>query len=242
MPAMIRLNQALVNLGLVTTRSQADNLIRLGRVKFNNSLITEPTLLVPESQLTKLELDEADQYVSRAAYKLASVASSLKINFKNKVILDVGSSSGGFSDYAIKNGATKVIAVEKGTDQMDARLKYSPFLELHEKTDIRSFNTRDKVDIVLIDVSFVSLRQILPNVKDLVGSEAQILAMVKPQFESHDPGHKHKGVIKNDKLRRQILKDFELWAVAYFKILQKTDSAVSGTKGNQERFYLLQGL
>ena len=98
------------------------------------------------------------------------------------------------------------------------------------------------IDIVVGDVSFISLREILPHVATLVGTDADIVAMVKPQFEAGQSSLKHKGVIKNDKMRREILRDFETWATRYFKIVKKADSEVPGSKGNVERFYLLRKL
>jgi 23S rRNA (cytidine1920-2'-O)/16S rRNA (cytidine1409-2'-O)-methyltransferase len=133
-----------------------------------------------------------------------------------------------------------VVAVELGTDQLHPSLRGNKQIELHEKTDIRDFRTGEKIDLVVADVSFVSLREILPNVARLSNQQTQIVAMVKPQFEAAARGQKHKGVIKNDKMRRQILKDFEDWARTKFVIQDKVDSAVAGAKGNQERFYLLK--
>jgi 23S rRNA (cytidine1920-2'-O)/16S rRNA (cytidine1409-2'-O)-methyltransferase len=97
-------------------------------------------------------------------------------------------------------------------------------------------------DIVVIDVSFISLRDILPHVAKLSSKQTQIIAMVKPQFEAASAGTKHKGVIKNDRMRRDILKDFEAWARQYFVILDKADSEIAGAKGNLERFYKLQNV
>jgi 23S rRNA (cytidine1920-2'-O)/16S rRNA (cytidine1409-2'-O)-methyltransferase len=157
-------------------------------------------------------------------------------------VLDVGSSTGGFTEYALRHGATKVIAVEVGTDQLHPSLHGNPQIELHEKTDIRDFRTTQKIDVVVGDVSFISLREILPSVAKLCTQQTQIAIMVKPQFEAGQSNLKHKGVIKNDKMRRDILKDFEDWARQRFIILDKADSQVSGSKGNQERFYLLKKL
>lgn len=179
-------------------------------------------------------------YVSRAALKLESVANALNLDFKGMTVLDVGSSSGGFTDYALSHGAAKVIAVEKGTDQMDPRLRLHPKLELHEKTDIRDFVTDFKIDLVLIDVSFVSLKVILPKIKSLINSSSVIVAMAKPQFETSDPKLKNKGVIKNERIRRQLLSELEAWLRPNFIIEAKADSKISGVKGNLERFYRLR--
>jgi 23S rRNA (cytidine1920-2'-O)/16S rRNA (cytidine1409-2'-O)-methyltransferase len=236
----LRLDQALVVLGLVPTRSQAASYIRLGKVSVNKKIITKPGYMVSNSNLDKVTFKAGEQYVSRAALKLASAATALNLNFKDKTVLDVGSSTGGFTDYSLKHGAEKVIAVDSGTDQLHDSLRGNPKIELHEKTDIRDFKTTVHIDIVLIDVSFISLRKVLPAVKQLVDRQTQILAMVKPQFEAGDSEVKHKGVIKNDQMRRQILKDFEAWASNYFVVNAKADSAVSGAKGNLERFYDLR--
>jgi len=179
-------------------------------------------------------------YVSRAGLKLESVATALAIDFRGKLVLDVGSSTGGFTDYALKHGARKVIAVDIGSLQLHHSLRGDPRIELHEQTDVRSINKLSGLpDIVVIDVSFVSLRDILPSIIKLSDDNTSIIAMAKPQFEAKTE-QKHHGIIKNDHIRRDILKDFEAWAKAYFVILGKADSAVTGAGGNLERFYLLR--
>jgi 23S rRNA (cytidine1920-2'-O)/16S rRNA (cytidine1409-2'-O)-methyltransferase len=235
-----RLDKYLVEKQLVRTRSQAESYIKLGEVQVNSNVITKSGFLVgPED---KVELTANEQYVSRAALKLASVADEFRLDFKDKIVLDVGSSTGGFTDYALQHGARKVIAVEVGTDQLHPSLRGNPKIELREKTDIRDVKQLGEVpDIVVADVSFISLREILPHAAELGAKETRFAVMVKPQFEAGAAGLKHKGVIKNDAMRRGILKDFELWAKqAGFVILDKADSKVSGAKGNRERFYLLR--
>lgn len=237
----LRLDQAVVLKKLAPTRSQAGSTIRLGNVIVNGKVITKPGSFVDESD--SIGLTSSEQYVSRAGLKLASVAKILKINFKDTLVLDVGSSTGGFTDYALQHGAKKVIAVDVGTDQLHPTLQGHPQIELHEKTDIRDFTLPKSAElptIIVADISFMSLRYILPHVaKNLVNKDTQIVAMVKPQFEA-GKDQVNKGVIKNESVRRKILKDFEAWAKQYFVIQDKRDSEVSGTKGNQERFYLLK--
>lgn len=224
----------------MATRSQAESYIKLGKVKVGGQVAAKPGQLVNSED--KITIDQAEQYVSRAGLKLASVAQKLKLGFRGKVVLDVGSSTGGFTDFVLRRGARKVIAVDVGSDQLHPSLRDDPRIELHEKTDIRDLKTLSQApDIVVIDVSFISLREVLPAVAKLAGAGAQIVAMVKPQFEA---GAKdvNKGVIKNDTIRRAILKEFELWAKQKFLIMDKTDSGVAGSKGNLERFYLLKVL
>ncbi len=236
-----RLDQALFSKGLVQSRSQAESYIKLGQVKVGSKVITKPGFMVDNNGEVKLLA--TDQYVSRAGLKLASVADKLKLNFKDKLMLDVGSSTGGFTDYALKHGVRKVIAVDVGTDQLHPSLRNDKRIELHEQTDIRDIQKlSEPPNVVVIDVSFISLREILPAVAKLIDKQAQIVAMVKPQFEASQSGAKHGGVIKNDKIRRNILKDFENWVQKLFVVVNKADSEVAGAKGNLERFLLLKKL
>jgi len=236
----LRLDQTLVARGLVTTRSQAESWIKLGKVKVNERRITKSGFFVAPD--AKVELSAPQQYVSRAGLKLASVAEALKIEFRNKIVLDVGSSTGGFTDYALQHGAKKVIAVDVGTNQLHPSLRGNEQIELHEQTDIRKLESLTSApDIVVIDVSFISLRDILPHIASLIDAKALVVAMIKPQFEVGSSA-KHKGIIKNAAMRRNILQDFEAWAKRIFVIANKADSDVAGAKGNRERFYLLHKL
>lgn len=234
----VRLDQYLASRGLVSTRSQAESYIKLGYVTVNKKPVTKPGFLVRSDD--RVELNVEEQYVSRAALKLASIARQFKLDFKDATVLDVGSSTGGFTEYALKHGAKKVFAVEVGKDQLHPSLRQNPRIELHEQTDIREFTTKEQIGIVVADVSFISLRDLLPHIASLCSKDTVIVAMVKPQFEAAAGNMKHKGVIKNDKMRRTILKEFEAWTNQHFVIVDKADSAVAGEKGNLERFYLLK--
>jgi len=227
----------MVSGGLAASRSQADNYIKLGYVSVNNKLTTRTDSLINENDAISVEVPR--QYVSRAGLKLASVAWALKLDFRHKLVLDIGSSTGGFTDYALQHGANKVVAVELGTNQLHPRLKDHPKIELYERTDIRDFKTEQQFDVVLMDVSFVTLREILPSIVSLLTPKTDVVAMVKPQFEATD-SDLNRGIIKNDHIRRGILKDFESWSKEKFLIVNKADSDVAGAKGNRERFYLLR--
>ena len=215
-----RLDKELVARGLVASRSQAENYIRLGDVVVDGKVVQKPGYMVGDQAL--ITLSPRERYVSRAGLKLASVVLALGITFTDRVVLDVGSSTGGFTDYALKHGAKKVYAVDVGTDQLHPDLRRDSRIELHEKTDIRDFVPDEAPDIVLIDVSFISLRQILPH-----------LEAARQQLGNS-------GVIKNDTIRRQILRDFEAWSAKLFVTVDKADSAVAGARGNRERFYVLK--
>ena len=234
----IRLDHLLVAKGLTESRSQAENYIRLGKVIVDGVKQRKPGFFVNKD--SDIKILQNTQYVSRAGLKLESVAKILKLDFRNKIVLDVGSSTGGFSDYALQNGARKVIAVDVGTNQLHPKLRLNSKIELHEKTDIRNFKTKDLIDIVVIDVSFISLRDILPSVVNLISKNTQIVAMVKPQFEA-GKDNTIRGVVKNNSLRRKIMQDFEKWCKTNnLFVVNKRDSEIKGAKGNQERFYILK--
>ena len=258
---MNRLDKELVARRLVLSRSQAESYIKLGSVRVNGKAVTKPGLLVTESDKISIK---SEQYVSRAALKLASIAEAFQLDFRGTTVLDIGSSTGGFTDYALQHGARKVVAVDVGTDQLHPILRADSRVELHEKTDIRSVflagsekrNMKNEKredhpisssvflnsvpNIVVIDVSFISLTSILGHVATLMNKHSVLVAMCKPQFEAGKE-QVNKGVIKNSAIRRQILKDFESWLVSHgFVILDKADSQVAGTKGNVERFYKMR--
>ena len=234
----IRLDNLLVDRKMVESRSQAESYIKLGKVTVDGIKRTKPGFFVDVN--SELKILQQVQYVSRAGLKLESVARKMRIDFRNKTVLDVGSSTGGFTDYSLKNGTNKVIAVDVGTDQLHPKLRLNKKVELHEKTDIRNFKTNQKIDVVVIDVSFISIKEILPSVVNLSNKNTKIVAMVKPQFEAGRNGTVN-GVVKNNSYRRKILQDFENWCRSNnLYIENKRDSEVKGTKGNQERFYILK--
>ncbi len=185
--------------------------------------------------------------VGRAELKLAEAVEVFGYDFRRKVVLDIGSSTGGFTEYALSRGASKVVAVEKGTKQMKAPLRFDPRIDLHEKTDFLEVGKKGdlvsplRVDVVLADVSFVSLRPILLHVSKVVAPGADYLVMLKPQFEAR-ADQLEKGVIKNERMRRDIMQDFERFVQRKgFVIVKKHDNSVTGKKGgNRERFYWLR--
>lgn len=178
---------------------------------------------------------------SRGYTKLANTVDVFDFDFHGKTVLDIGSSTGGFTKYALDHGAIKVIAVEKGTNQMRAPLCYDPRVELHEKTDIFTFVLSNLPDIIVADVSFISLTKVLQYAKQyLADNHTDFLVMLKPQFEAKS-SQLTNGVVKNETIRRAIIKHFEQWLKNNnFIIIRKHDNDLKGKTGNRERFYLLK--
>jgi 23S rRNA (cytidine1920-2'-O)/16S rRNA (cytidine1409-2'-O)-methyltransferase len=214
------------------------NTLKRATFHVNGVQITKPDKKISDKDIVSTKVP--DDYVSRAGLKLASVAKKLGLNFEKKIILDVGSSTGGFTELSLRRGARLVVAVDVGTDQLHPKLLGHPKIELHEKTDIRNFVPKQKIEMVLIDVSFISVRYILPHIANIVPVGCEIVVMLKPQFEA-GKSQINKGIIKNSTIRRSIIRDFELWLVNNnFITINKADSGVSGAKGNVERFYLIK--
>ena len=181
----------------------------------------------------------------RGLEKIREAVGAFRFVFDGKIVLDVGSSTGGFTEFALESGAKKVIAVEKGTNQMVVPLRFDQRVELYEKTDIFEFkfgSREDLPDVVVADVSFVSLKKVLRRLKTILSRHKKIdfLVMLKPQFEAR-PEQLNKGVVKNEKMRRTIIKDFEEWLRQNgFLVVKKRDNSLAGKHGNVERFYWLR--
>lgn len=181
-----------------------------------------------------------NNFVSRAEGKLEGAVRAFRYDFRNKTVLDIGSSTGGFTELALKLGAKRVFAIEKGSRQMKAPLRFDPRVELHEKTDFFDVVCVPVVDTIVADVSFVSLTKILRHARRFADRGTDFLVMLKPQFEAK-PYQLWKGVVKNEKIRREIIKGFEIWLKQNgFIVLGKRDNEVFGKNGNQERFYYLK--
>lgn len=233
-----RLDALLVERGLVETRNKAAALIMAGEVIVNENTWTKPGHQFATD--VEIRLKNQMQHVSRAGDKLASVIEPLQLDFMNKTVLDVGSSTGGFTDCALQNGAKKVIGVDVGTNQLAYKLRVDERVELHEQTDIRIFESDEKADMAVIDVSFISLTKILEHVATLIKKDGQIVAMAKPQFEAgKELADAHKGLIVDEEVRQKVLAEFRVWAEDHFIIQAEADSEVHGRHGNRERFFLL---
>jgi 23S rRNA (cytidine1920-2'-O)/16S rRNA (cytidine1409-2'-O)-methyltransferase len=233
----IRLDQLLVERGLAPSRTAAAAMVMAGEVSSEGRLLDKPGREVPVD--IELVLKDKPRYVSRAGEKLASVAKVLDLDFEGKTVLDVGSSTGGFTDFALQRGASKVFAVDVGTGQLADKLRRDPRVESHERTDIRELPEDIKADMAVVDVSFISLKSVLESVATHLNPGGLIVAMAKPQFEAGKAlADKYKGVIPEPE-RTGVLEELEGWLGEHFTILDEADSAVAGTAGNLERFYLL---
>lgn len=234
-----RLDVLLVERGLAVSRTQAQALIMAGQVSAEGKRLEKPGLLLDEG--AELHLKDQPRYVSRAGEKLASVAEPLGLDFAGKTVLDVGSSTGGFTDFALQHGAAKVYCVDVGTAQLAYKLRQDGRVIIMEQTDIREAELPERADMAVIDVSFISLTKILEAVALLVKPGAPIVAMVKPQFEAGKAvADRYHGVIPVGPVRDEILMGLREWLADRFEIVAEADSGLAGMEGNLERFLLLR--
>lgn len=209
-----------------------------------NTFFSDHKLDRTASNVSEEKVFGQDPSPIRGFTKIKDAATAFHFDFKDKIVLDIGSSTGGFTEYALKRGAKKVIAVEKGTNQMKAPLRCDPRIELHEKTDIFTYERpEENISVILADVSFFSLTKILAYAKNhLANAHTDFLVMLKPQFEAR-PDQLNKGIIKNEKIRRSVIKNFEQWLKIHgFIIIKKRDNCLHGKHGNIERFYWLRSI
>lgn len=234
-----RLDQLLVDRGLVGTRSQAAVLIRLGRVRVGGQIVDKPGTLIPAE--AAVELLAEPLYVSRAAIKLEAALDRFGIDPRNWICLDVGASTGGFTQVLLRRGARRVYAVDVGYGQLDWSLRNDPRVVCMERTDIRAVETLgEAVDLGVIDVAFISLRLVLPAVQRLLAPHGLTVALVKPQFEAGRHQVPRGGVVRDVALQRQVLERIFEWAVASgWCIANAAPSPIPGQRGNREFFCLL---
>ncbi|GAA9117103.1 TlyA family rRNA (cytidine-2'-O)-methyltransferase [Helicobacter pylori] len=229
----MRLDYALFNQHLVSSREKAKALVLKNQVLVNKMVVSKPSFMVREGD--KIELIAANLFVSRAGEKLAAFLEDHFIDFKKKVVLDVGASKGGFSEVALLKGAKKVLCVDVGKMQLDESLKQNKRIECYEECDIREFKTPEKIDLTLCDVSFISLYCILEAILPL---SDEFLALFKPQFEvGREAKRNKKGVVVDKKAILNALENFKNHLKTKdFQILKIQESLVKGKNGNVEFF------
>jgi len=235
----IRLDNLLVRRGLVPSRQKAQALIMAGLVKVEGKTITKAGHKLGEDAEIEI-VDTACPYVSRGGLKLEAALDHFKIEVMDKITMDVGASTGGFTDCLLQRGAKLVYAIDVGYGQLDWKLRRDPRVRLFERTNIRYFSPEaipDRIDLVTIDVSFISLKLVLPVVKGFLGVPGDILALVKPQFEV-GRGEVGKGGIVRDLGQHQRVIQ-EIISTAKGLDLRERGvyaSPLKGADGNQEYF------
>jgi 23S rRNA (cytidine1920-2'-O)/16S rRNA (cytidine1409-2'-O)-methyltransferase len=238
----MRLDTLIVEKKQARSRNVASDLIKKGLVKVDGEIITKPAKEFTDYSDLIIEILEQPKYVGRGGLKLEKALQEFKINPENLTVMDIGSSTGGFTDCLLQAGAKKVYAIDVGTDQLDLSLKNNPKVISMEKTDIRNIeNLPEKPDLAVIDVSFISLQSILEKVASLLSEQGKIIALVKPQFETAKSEKNKRGVVKTDESRDKVIEKIENYCCEInLKVINKIDSPILGGSGNKEYLILLQ--
>ncbi|HZW82474.1 MAG TPA: TlyA family RNA methyltransferase [Candidatus Deferrimicrobium sp.] len=232
-----RIDTLLVEQGLAPSREKAKAAIMAGLVSVDGQRVDKPGTEVPLSAVLVLQ-GPACPYVSRGGLKLAKALKTFPITLTEKVVLDVGASTGGFTDCALQNGAAKVFAVDVGYGQLAWSLRSDPRVVSMERTNARYLTPEqlgEQVDFVTIDVAFISLDKILPAIKGLIKPMGQVMALIKPQFEAGKDKVGKKGVVKDPLVHREvIIKVLSMAEQVGYTVKGLSYSPVKGPEGNIE--------
>jgi 23S rRNA (cytidine1920-2'-O)/16S rRNA (cytidine1409-2'-O)-methyltransferase len=239
----VRLDRLLVDRGIAPTRERARALILSGIVLVGDRRVDKAGALVTVDAEIRLR-GEDHPYVSRGGVKLKSALDAFDIDVAGLVALDVGASTGGFTDCLLQAGAKKVYAVDVGYGQFAWKLRKDERVVLFEKTNIRFFDGRgieDTVDIAAVDTSFISLKLVLPRVVGLVGEKASILALIKPQFEVGKGEVGKKGVVTDPATHERVIEDMAGFCRGLqLEVRGTCESPLPGPAGNREFFIYLK--
>jgi 23S rRNA (cytidine1920-2'-O)/16S rRNA (cytidine1409-2'-O)-methyltransferase len=239
MAGRIRADLLLVERGFAPSRNAAQALILAGQVFSGERRIDKPGSELPAD--AELRVKSGPRFVSRGGEKLDGAIAALSVQVEGRVCVDLGASTGGFTDCLLQRGAARVYAVDVGYGQLAAKLTADPRVVVLDRTNARHLTRRDfaeSLELAVVDASFISLDKLLPALTELLGTGAELLALIKPQFEvGRDEARKHKGVIRDPAVRQQAI-DGALAAIARggFRVLGSADSSLPGPKGNVEHF------
>jgi len=239
-PVKLRLDELLVARGLAETRAQAKALIMAGRVLSGTERLDKPGREFPRN--LPLALEAAPRFVSRGGEKLVAALEAFTLDLKGAHVLDIGASTGGFTDCVLQAGAASVVCVDVGRGQLHARLRADPRVTNLERVNARRLAPaelpRRDFDAVVMDLSFISLRAVLPAVWPCLRPDGVLVALVKPQFEAGKAeADKGRGVIRDPAVRAATLaavRDFALATLAGARLIGALDSPVAGADGNRE--------
>lgn len=233
---MTRIDIELVKRGIFETRNKAQNEIKNKIVYCNNVCITKPAFDVTDTDIIEIK-GEKLKYVSRGGLKLEKAIKEFKIDLKDKTLIDIGSSTGGFSDCAIQNGIKKVYAIDVGTNQFDKTLRLNNKINLYENTDFRNIdnNIINDANIASIDVSFISVTKLTNKLKELTNLK-EVICLIKPQFEcGKEISDKYKGVPLNKEVHKSVIENvIKSFKDNNYYINSLTSSPIKGGNGNIE--------
>ena len=240
-----RLDVELVERKLAESREQAQRLILAGEVWVEGQRWDKASKLCAAS--AGIEVRGGDKYVSRGGHKLEGALTGFHLDVSGWRCLDLGASTGGFTDCLLQHGAREIVAVDVGHGQLHWRLRQDPRVIVHEGVNARNLvlfareHSLGKFDLVVADVSFISLRRVLPPAFDLLSSGGRVCALIKPQFEAGRAEVGKGGIVRDEKIRKRVVDELRDWAEAYpVETVGTIPSPLPGRDGNEEFLWLLQ--
>lgn len=236
----IRLDNLLVERGLAESRAKAQAMIMAGDVSVGGSTATKVGMLLDES--VEVAIVEPPPFVGRGGIKLNYALSEFGLDISGGVVADIGASTGGFTDCLLKRGASRVYAVDVGYGQLDYRLRRDKRVVVMDRVNARYlFSLPEKVDLVTVDVSFISIEKVIPSVASLLKDSGYLVVLLKPQFEAKKREVGKGGVIREPQVQARVLGRFIIWLISHgFRLGGLVASPILGASGNREFFILLQ--
>ena len=240
-----RLDLILVERELFETREKAKREIMAGNVIVNEQVETKAGTMFMDNDKLKIRIKDKLKYVSRGGLKLEKAIKTWNLDFKDKLVLDIGASTGGFTDCALQNGAKYVYSVDVGKNQLDWKLRNDERVLSLEEMHIKDLKQEDinneKVNFIVIDVSFISLTKVIPYFKKFLAKTGKIVMLVKPQFEVGREKIGRNGVVENEEYHDEAIKKIISFSKeSGYELLGVEDSPIRGTKGNKEFLMLLK--
>lgn len=235
-----RLDECLIEQEIVISNEEAFVMVTEGRVFVNGQKAVSPAQIV--SADAHVEVREGAKYVGRGALKLKSALEKFGIGVQGKICADIGAATGGFTQVLLEAGAKRVYAIDTARGKLALQLRDDPAVVVMEKTDVRDVKELPELlNYATIDVSLVSLRDILPHVSRFLLPEGEVIALFKPQYETRDPKALVRGVIKDRRIREKLLRDFMEWAGENgWEIKEWMESPIRGSEGNGEYLFYLK--
>lgn len=240
-----RLDLILVERELFETREKAKREIMAGNVIVSEQVETKAGTMFMDNDKLKIRIKDKLKYVSRGGLKLEKAIKTWDLDFKDKLVLDIGASTGGFTDCALQNGAKYVYSVDVGKNQLDWKLRNDERVLSLEEMHIKDLKQEDinneKVNFIVIDVSFISLTKVIPYFKKFLAKTGKIVMLVKPQFEVGREKIGRNGVVENEEYHDEAIKKIISFSKeGGYELLGVEDSPIRGTKGNKEFLMLLK--
>ncbi len=243
---MERADICLVNLGLAKSRTHAKRIITEKRAFYYGKIIEKVSMMIEKPELVIVKATFEDSYVGRGAIKLDSAIKNFKLDLENLICMDIGASTGGFTQIILNANAKKVYAIDVGTDQLAKSLLADDRVVSLENINFRYLDFEvigEKLDFISIDVSFISLKYIFENLYKFLKEDSMIVALIKPQFECEGKSLNKKGIVKSEKVIENVIEKVRLYALGNkLEIISIIDSPILGGDGNKEKLALIKGI